>query len=161
MLKLLHCIKFTSIPHIMQVDLIISSSNNILYRAKFLRNKILQIGVLQIFMEINLNLGLLNASQMLLPTEPLELRYWNRRYVVYIHRHSSLVWGLLCNKYTFSQLNSCNLRILDTVVQDKDRTNVLRVHAVTFLSYCGFFPFKLVNLMQLLQLDQQTVCRQI
>ena len=35
------------------------------------------------------NLGLLNSGQMLLPTEPLELWYRSRGWMVYIHRHSS------------------------------------------------------------------------
>ena len=36
-------------------------------------------------------LGLLNAGQMLLPTEPLELWHWSRGWMVYIHRHSSIL----------------------------------------------------------------------
>ena len=52
--------------------------------------------------EQDLNPGLLNSSQMLLPTESLELWHWRKGKMVYIHRHSSnlkldlFVKALLC-----------------------------------------------------------------
>ena len=52
--------------------------------------------------EQDLNLGLLNSSQMLLPTESLELWHWRKGKMVHIHRHSSnlrldlFVKALLC-----------------------------------------------------------------